>query len=503
MNISPNISHKAQRKWNTPKILKLGMYCCWGGSLIFSIASYKLIAQQRDAIVTIGKDSAPSIINAQKLKDAIAGMNAFAANELITPSGQNLAAMQGYRERYERMSERLVLVAENITYGEKERQPITILQKGIGDYIAALQNAKDANIQGNTNLKLQAFRQASDLMDRTLLPAVNALKKANLDELEKSYQTQKIMHGRSMFIIFTLGIFVLALLITLQTFLSQRTKRTFNLGLLAATAIAGGFLFYTLSILNSSSQALKIAKEDAFDSIDPLREIRSLFYGILSDESRYLLDPALAKQYEQAFKQKSSHIANLSLEQFPLVTAAVKQNRPFHPFSGLLANEIKNITFLGERAAVAETLGRLGDYLGIDAHIRQLEKTGKHSEAVALIDRQISLFHLRLQQLSAKSPNAAVCANSKTPDCFLTQFMDANLKTYAINKNYFYRGLDKALQAVGGYKVNLPPDKNLEQLGEIEPKNLDEFVLIDILATTAICLLILYGLLSRFREYEA
>jgi len=494
--MTTKLKNQAKRTWTTPQLLKLGMYCGWGSALLFLIGALNIIGQQRNAIRTIGKDSAPSIIIAERLKDALEGMNAFAANELLTPPGQNLPAEQGYRERYESLSERIVSVAENITYGDKERKPILILQKEVGDYIAKLQQARDANAQGNTNLKLKAFRDASDLMDNTLIPAANALKKANLVELETSYLTQNTERGRSMFVIFALGIILLAVLITLQIFLFKRTNRILNLGLLAATAIAGGFLLYTLHILSSSSEALKSAKEDAFDSIDPLREMRSLFYAAVADQSRYILDSALATQYEQEFRQKINQIANLPLEQFPSVATAVKQNKPFTPFTGLLANEIKNITFDGEREAVSESLMRMGDYLGIDARLRQLEKDKKHSEAVALLNGQISKYSQRLTQVFTNSKDKIiVCTDNSNPDCFLTQFMNANSKTYDINYSAFYQGLDRAFKAVGGYEVT---SKN-----SIEPKTLDEFAIIAVSATGAICLFTLFGLLPRLREYSA
>ena len=92
MTSSTKISNKVKRKLTTPQLLKLGMYLSWGSSILFLIGALSIIGQQRSNIRTIGKDSAPSIINAERLKDAIAGMNAFAANELLTPPKQDSAA---------------------------------------------------------------------------------------------------------------------------------------------------------------------------------------------------------------------------------------------------------------------------------------------------------------------------------------------------------------------------------------------------------------------------
>ena len=100
MSIS-SISGKTTTKLTTPQILQRGMYLVWGASVLLLVASIATVQGQRNAIRTIGKDTASSIINAQRLKDALSGMKAFAANELLAPAGQNEAAAQGYRERYQ------------------------------------------------------------------------------------------------------------------------------------------------------------------------------------------------------------------------------------------------------------------------------------------------------------------------------------------------------------------------------------------------------------------
>lgn len=504
MSIS-SISGKTTTKLTTPQILQRGMYLVWGASVLLLVASIATVQGQRNAIRTIGKDTAPSIINAQRLKDALSGMKAFAANELLAPAGQNEAAAQGYRERYQRLSERLVSVAENITYGDKERKPIQTLQLGVGDYIAQLQQARDFNAQHNTVAMLNAYRQASNIMDKTLLPAADALDKANLDELDRIYSEQKVGVGRSLFFITIVGLATLIVLIGLQILLSRRTRRTLNLGLLAATAIATIFLLYILQVLTSSSNSLQVAKEGAFDSIHALRQMRSLAYGAVADESSYLLDPAFARQNEQAFLQKIAQIATPPTDQtFASVASAIARSQSVPNFTGLLATEANNITFPGEREAVVETISKLGNYLEIDKQIRQLQQSGKHQEAVALINNQIREYHLRLLEISNYQPQI-VCAgaDAQSPNCALTQLMDANLKTYAVNKKVFYQEIGRGFNAVGGYSVIMPPDDRIEQLADIQPQAIDQFTAIASTATAAIALLTLLGLLPRLREYSA
>ena len=49
-----------------------------------------------------------------------------------------------------------------------------------------------------------------------------------------------------------------------------------------------------------------MAKSEAFDSIVALSQARAVSDDANADESRYLVDPARAGQYQQAFEDKSS-----------------------------------------------------------------------------------------------------------------------------------------------------------------------------------------------------
>jgi hypothetical protein len=51
---------------------------------------------------------------------------------------------------------------------------------------------------------------------------------------------------------------------------------------------------------------------------------------------------------------------------------------------GFLADEMRNITFQGERAAAVNAVDWWAQYVAIDARIRSLEQAGRHDQAVQL-----------------------------------------------------------------------------------------------------------------------
>jgi hypothetical protein len=442
------ITHKKISDLNTPQLLKGSLLITWGASLLLLMVTIAGAQGQRNAITTVGKDSVPSIITAQRLKDAMAGMDAFAASDFLEPPNSTPIdlqekpqkdadgkTIQTFSERYSAASERLVAAAENITYGDDERIPIQTMQLGLGAYMTKIQQARDAHLRGDRLGTLSAYRSATEILDTQLLPAADLLAEANLKKLEETYQRQSFDSARSLFLIVVFGLCVIVVLIKLQLFLNQRTRRTLNPFLLGATAIATIFLASTVSSLLSASGHLKVAKQDAFTSMYTLRQARAATYGANSDESRYLLesDRSLASTHELAFRKKVSEIRRF------------------------LEDGQKNITFPGEAVALDKNLDALSQYVMIDQQIRQLQAKGDRAAAIKL----------------------CLGNNPGESNWAFNQFRDANQKAYDLNKKAFDTAIAQSNQDIAGLEFNT------------------------MVVVLAIAVLTLLGLMPRLKEYAA
>ena len=396
-------------------------------------------------------------------------MDAFAASEFLVPSSNTQNSflepvekdndgtiVQSYNERYRSVTERLIAAANNITYDE-EREPIQTMQLGIGEYVAKIQQARDAHARRDQAGTLAAYLSAVEILDKTLLPAADRLDQANLKVLDRTYGEQRFASARSLFLIAIVTLGLAGILVMLQLFLSQRTRRTFNPFLLSATAIALLFLVHTIGSLLSASNHLKVAKEDAFDSMHVLRQARALAYGANADESRYLLDVRNAATHEQAFFNKLNQIAappiGQTLEQIILLA---QQDTKLTGLTGFLGEELSNITFPGERQAVIDNLSTLSQYLQIDKQIRQLQQSGKYREAIAL----------------------CVGNNPGESNWAFEQFKKANQKTYDVNDKAFKDAITQGDQDLEGFEVK------------------------STIVTITIALLALLGVMPRLKEYS-
>ena len=133
-----------------------------------------------------------------------------------------------------------------------------------------------------------------------------------------------------------------------------------------------------------------MAKAEAFDSIVALSQARAVSDDANADESRYLVDPARAGQYQQAFEEKSQQLVRLpraGIFQYDAALAraigAYQADHADVSFGGYLGEEFRNITFPGERAAAELALAAYQVYERDDRRLRALKQTGNLRPAIA------------------------------------------------------------------------------------------------------------------------
>jgi tetratricopeptide (TPR) repeat protein len=384
---SPAINWKTLTDWNTPKRYKAIKYGIWGLSTVLLVTVIGAVGKQRTTTQQIGRDSAGSVLMSERWKDTVAGMDANAANELlaVVDGKQAKDAQKGYRDRYKTYVERLTILTENITYGDKERTLITEVQENLGEYIRLLQQARDFKAQGKEAEMLKVYREAIVLVDGTILRAMDDLSAVNYVEMQR--QIRQDNSGASLFGVIIVGSLLLMALILLQLFIAERTKRQFNLPLLAATTIAGLFLFHSALSLNRAADNLRVMRDDAFPSLYSIRKARAISYQANSDESRYLLDKENLNQHQQKFTKRVKEIMSLptgvSLEDIDqAIGSEQRTGRKFNEVTGLIAGAVNNVTFKGEGPALVAALKAWQNYVQIDDTIRALEKAGKRQEAI-------------------------------------------------------------------------------------------------------------------------
>ncbi len=369
---------------STPALLRLALGTIALLALTFFLAVRAAVNEHRHAMKTIGKDTAPSILAAQAIRADLADMHSNAANVLLHRPGEGKQALADYEKRRVAATEGILAAAGNITYDEAERGPLRTVLNALGRYEAAVAEAFVLHRRGSGDA-LAAHREADRVMSETILPAADALDRVNRAEMDRVYAGVRGASLRAILVVVLAGLVLLALLGAVQVFLYQRMRRILNPALAAASLLTFVFLVVAVATFFGQRRALKTAKEDAFDSIHALWRARALAYDANGDESRWLLDRARGAAYEKDFVTKVGRLMKLPAGTSPsqLVAAAKAGTLPAD-CTGYLADELRNITFAGEREAALATLETFARYVDVDEQIRKREGEGKHAAAVAL-----------------------------------------------------------------------------------------------------------------------
>ena len=376
--------------WSTPTRWWIVLGVIMLTELLFVLSVRHAIDQRNDAFKKIATDSAPSIIAAQHIRASLADYDANLTNQLLCKPGSPdmKKAVENARMRRHEFTDNLLEAAGNITSPETERGPITTIVNELGDYEAEMSRAQTQQEAGDLAGATATSRNASRRMHERILPAANALDAANSHVLDSTYAAQAGHSFWSRVWMGLTGMFYLAALAGAQWSLWHATRRRINLGLFTATGLTFCFIFYGAAASYRSAQQLKITTKDALDSVRYLWKARSIAYDANGAESRWLYDQTQAAMLAREFSNKAAQVCQLpadtSFRKIAMEASADANYQPPADAQGLLADELRNITFEGERKAAAAAIGAFGDYLEVDKKIRLLEAAGRHDQALAL-----------------------------------------------------------------------------------------------------------------------
>ena len=444
---------QAVRTAPTPTRIKALLYAVWALSGLLFLVGEGALSGARSAMKTVGMDTAPSIIAAQEVSSALADLDANAGNYLLGNRTHQAASVEAFEQRRTQITARLVDAAANITYGNEEKAPLNTLFDGLGRYLELVSETRYRKDIGDAVGAASMYGAASDLMHQRLIPASDTLDAANRRHLDLQYHQQQIRSLTAATGAGVVGGLLVFVLIGAQLFLARRMRRIFNAPLLGATAIAILFSLYLVTRITAAREDLRVAKEDAFESIHALWKARAIAYDANGDETRYLLGGPRATSFEQAYRDKVQKLASA-----PQVDDKVLTSRKLPVgYKGLFADELNNITFPGEREAAVRMVRAFGEYDRVDQRMRTLERAGKHDQAVELCIGS-----------GADQSNAA-----------FDRFDKALLDVIAINRKEFDATIGEGMGVLG----------TAAKLGPM--------------ASILVALLALFGLRARLREYAA
>ncbi|MFD9909549.1 hypothetical protein [Streptomyces sp. NPDC059063] len=346
---------------------------------------------------TAGRD-APRTISAARLNLALNDMDAQVANLLLANGDAGAGrlrvpydkAVEGYDASRHTISTALRTLSVAAQHDRAAARTVETLTEDFVRYQERVGRAlENDGRKGGKAAAVEDYRTATDLLDRRLLPQARALVAANDTAYERHYDAARSRLTGELLAAVTLGALLLAVLAGLQWYLARRFRRVLNPGLAAATLCALTGLALGCQLLASSSQELRVARRDAFDSVVALSRAHATVYDANADESRYLLMKERRDRYQRSFFTKSQKlygIAGTTLSDYDArldeTWGAYRSDRKDLRFTGEFRRELDNITFPGERAAAEAAVRAYAVYQRDDRTIRRLIGQGRERAAV-------------------------------------------------------------------------------------------------------------------------
>jgi hypothetical protein len=371
--------------WTTPRILRAFVAAIWFAAALLLLVSEATMARARRALFTMQKSSAPNIIAAQEIASDLADLDANAANYLLEPPGlQSPQVMETFELRRQKVTRRLVDAAQNINFGDEERLPVLAMFEQLGRYLELAGQARYLHDHGDAPGALGAYLDATATMHNSILPAAAALDHANRSYMDLVYLEQRQASGFSELLVGLCGVLLVLALVAAQLFLRRRMRRIFNPLLVVATVTAIGFVGFLEVRFRVVHENLREAKEDAFESIHKLWLVRAAAFDANGDESRLVLDGERAKFWADAFQNRQQQLASVDAQR------AVKMAQQPGPvrFNGLFADELRNITYAGEREAALTMISEYASYVRVIDQVTQRERSKPKSGVPILISTE-------------------------------------------------------------------------------------------------------------------
>ncbi|WP_155981553.1 hypothetical protein [Nocardia sp. BMG111209] len=334
----------------------------------------------RNSIDLLGNRTAPNVAATEDLSVAFADMDAELANMLLAGSDNRAAVADAHKTYEQRRAQAGDDLQRAIAATGSDISGTLLNELGQYEALAAqimLLNDTEQNPAGRPSdriLRLQ--RQATDLMSRIELDT-QRLANDNKTALDSAYTATRRDTTDARVQLTVLGVILIGALIGLQVLLRVATRRRFNPALLIATLIAAVLVGGSLTAGADAAHQLKVAKEDAFESLLTLQRARAYGYDMNADESRWLLDPQRAATYEQGFLDQSQWLLNVHVKSVGDYDAAARTALTAYRrdpsdirFTGFFADELTHPNFPGERAALETMLLAFQSYQRDDRTMR-------------------------------------------------------------------------------------------------------------------------------------
>ncbi|MEU3270521.1 hypothetical protein ABZ639_06720 [Saccharomonospora sp. NPDC006951] len=343
----------------TPGVLTLLIIGLVLAAVVAGLGTALSVQRRAQALDELATSSGPLSAAAQQIYRSLSSADATATSAFLSGGREPSELRESYLTDIAAAQSALAVAvaAREPADVTAPDSPLATLSGQISVYTGLVDTARAVNQQG---LPLGAAyqREASYLMRSQLLPAAEALYRA---------ETGNVGAGQDRasgfpFLELAFGVLALAALVAAQLYLRRRTRRVFNLGLLAATLAALVSLVWVLVASTAASADVGRSRDNGSTQSDVLARARIAALTARADETLTLVARGSGDDFEKHYQDTSGHLGGAE--------------------GGLLAEARALATTSEVREHVDEAIAQRRNWSAAHEDIRQADSGGDYRAAV-------------------------------------------------------------------------------------------------------------------------
>jgi hypothetical protein len=277
---------------SSPGRLSLLMAVLLAIGLLAGIAAVIGVSQRRDHLADVRSRSGPLTLSAQQLYRSLSDADATAAAAFLSVG----AEPADLRQRYEQDIAAAGAALAQVGTADAASSAVEAIARNLPMYTGLVETARAYNRQ-NLPIGSAYLREASALMRDTILVSARKL----YDTVTAQLEDERSAAAGLPWLALALVILTLVGLIWAQRYLSRRTHRTFNVGLVSATAAGLALLLWLGVSWTVSASHLHAADADGAAQVKLLSQVRIATLQARADEALTLVAHGSGADFEKDF----------------------------------------------------------------------------------------------------------------------------------------------------------------------------------------------------------